>query len=183
MTTTRSRAVHDLNNDGLFKITRFENRRFASCAIGPDAYPTPEEVSDLPRIVCDPRLIAWQMIEFMKWNGKVRNGPNFDKLLWYGETLPEAHFDDKLWAYAIREAERLINKRDDRGDVATYAHDQVLNVLLQMGLLDWEDPNERMAQSKQAMRYSAVTASRIWFQLKDLKQRVSLQFTPVSECY
>jgi hypothetical protein len=81
---------------------------------------------------------------------------NFDTHIWERDNLGECHNDDALWGYIIRVAEefRIHNPQQ--------WNDPVLHRLFMMGTRDWANPDKRLPQATQGVRFATVMGSRIF---------------------
>ena len=71
---------------------------------------------------------------------------------WWNDVFPNLFFDDRLWAHMIRRAEWL------RMVDCMKINNASLLSLLQMGVLDWKAPNDRLHQATQAIQHgTAIT--------------------------
>ena len=75
-------------------------------------------------------------------------------------------FNDQLWAHMIQGVEWL--QQVDQ----TKINDLALLSLLQMGVLDWKAPNDRLHQATQAIQHGTTMALRFLPQILKLESKV-----------
>src|ERR1700753_3073691 len=90
----------------------------------------------------------------------------FDPLRWKVDSLPQAHYDDKLFGYSIRVSEHLRLREEG------LFSDNILYSLFNMGVYDWEAPNKRGDQATQAMRHATAMADCLLHRIRDLEKAV-----------
>jgi len=89
------------------------------------------------------------------------------KARWERDALPELHYNDALWGFAIRSSEVLQREQQ-------HINDPVLYRLLRMGIFDWTGVNNLQSQAMQAVRWASATSVRILERVFKLERKVWL---------
>jgi len=119
-------------------------------------------------------LIRGLQIAMRMRHGVILPGQDrFELLRWKVDSLPEAHYDDKLFGYCVRISERIRTR-----DPGLFS-DNILYTLFKMGIYDWEDPNKRNDQAMQAMRHSTAMADCLLQRIFDVERAVSVDYGPL----
>jgi len=89
------------------------------------------------------------------------------KAHWERDALPELHYNDALWGFAIRSSKVLQQEQQ-------HINDPVLYCLLRMGIFDWTGVNNLQAQAMQAVQWASATSVRILERIFKIKRKVRL---------
>ena len=94
------------------------------------------------------------------------SNPNAGLHQWREDTLIECHNDDALWGYAVQVYEGVRLRTKDQWD------DPVFLRLMQMGSLDWVQPNFHSNQSTQGVRFATMMGSRLYERIRVMEREV-----------
>ena len=83
---------------------------------------------------------------------------------WHRDVLPECHYSDKIWGYAVRTSEYL------RGVPAP--RDFVLHRMMEIGVEDWDSPNRIRAEDQEVLRLATSMIARVTEKIYLLEDRV-----------
>ena len=84
---------------------------------------------------------------------------------WWNDVFLNLFFDDRLWAHMIRGAEWL--RMVDRKKI-----NDLLLLLLCIGVLDWKTPNDHLHQATQAIRHGTAIALHFLPRIMKLESQV-----------
>ena len=90
-------------------------------------------------------------------------GVNTDLQQWRDDTLIECHNDDALWGFAVQAYEGVRLRTENQCD------DPVFLYLMQMGCLDWVQPDFRSNQSTQGICFVTAMGSRLYERIRAME--------------
>ena len=85
---------------------------------------------------------------------------------WRDDALIECHNDDALWGFVVRAYEGIQLCTKNQWD------DPVFLRLMQMGCLDWVQPDFRSNQSTQGIRFATAMGSRLYERIRAMEREV-----------
>ena len=91
---------------------------------------------------------------------------DIDLQQWRDDTLIECHNNDALWGFVVRayEGVRLCTK--NKWDNSVFLH------LMQMGCLDWVQPDFRSNPLTQGIRFATAMGSRLYERIRVMEREV-----------
>ena len=85
---------------------------------------------------------------------------------WRDDALIECHNDNALWGFVVRVYESVRVHTEGQWD------DPVFLRLMQMGCLDWVQPDFRSNQLTQGICFTMVMGSRLYKRIRSMEQEV-----------
>ena len=82
------------------------------------------------------------------------------------DALIECHNDDALWGFVVQAYETVRCHTENQWD------DLVFLRLMQMGCLDWVQPDFRSNPSMQGIRFAMAMGSRLYERIRSMEQEV-----------
>ena len=82
---------------------------------------------------------------------------------WRDDALIECHNDDALWGFVVRAYETVRCRTENQWD------DLVFLCLMQMGCLDWVQPDFRSNPSMQGIRFVTAMGSRLYERIRSIE--------------
>ena len=93
-------------------------------------------------------------------------GTNADLQQWRDDALIECHNNNALWGFAVRVYESVQLRTENQWD------DLVFLCLMQMGCLDWVQPDFCSNQSTQGIRFVTAMGLRLYERIRAMEQEV-----------
>ena len=85
---------------------------------------------------------------------------------WRDDALIECHNDDALWGFVVRVYETICRRTENQWD------DPVFLRLMQMGCLDWVQPDFRSNPLTQGIWFATVMGSRLYERIRSMEREV-----------
>ena len=90
-------------------------------------------------------------------------GEDADLQQWRDDTLIECHNDDALWGFVVRAYEGVRLHTKNQWDDPVFLH------LMQMGCLDWVQPDFCSNPLMQGIRFATVMGSRLYERIRAME--------------
>ena len=82
---------------------------------------------------------------------------------WRDNALIECHNNDALWGFVVRAYESVHYHTENQWDDPVFLH------LMQMGCLDWVQPDFRSNPSMQGIRFATAMGSRLYERIRSME--------------
>ena len=85
---------------------------------------------------------------------------------WRDDALIECHNDDALWGFVVQAYETVRCRTENQWDNPVFLR------LMQMGCLDWVQPDFRSNPSMQGIRFATAMGSRLYERIRSIEREV-----------